>query len=124
MLLFSGDFSIKALNLPSNVRTIKWAPQNDVLGHHSVQACVSHGGENSLYEAAYHAVPMVVIPCVADQGENAVKVKALVDPHALAGFQIMCNLCAFGTLLLLQDSKSALSPHIQDPKSACACYGE
>lgn len=66
--------SIESLNVAANVNVIKWAPQNDVLRHASVRAFESNGGNNSIYEPAYHAVPTVVMPCVADQGENAVKV--------------------------------------------------
>lgn len=73
-MMSAEGVSIKSLNVAANVKVIKWAPQNDVLGHASVRAFVSHGGNNSIYEAAYHAVPTVVMPCVADQGENAVKV--------------------------------------------------
>ena len=62
------------LQLNSNIKTVGWAPQNDVLGHPAVQALVAHGRNNSVYEAAYHGVPLVVIPCVAEQSENAVKV--------------------------------------------------
>ena len=66
------------LHLGSNIRTITWARQNDVLGHSSVQVFVTHGGNNSVYEAAFHAVPLVLIPCVADQGDNAVKVRQMM----------------------------------------------
>lgn len=62
------------LNLASNIRVVEWAPQNDVLGHPSVRAFVTQAGINSLQEAAYHAVPVVSIPLVADQGDNAAKV--------------------------------------------------
>jgi len=73
-MMSAEGVGMESLNVAANVKVIKWAPQNDVLGHASVRAFVSHGGNNSIYEAAYHAVPTVVMPCVADQGENAVKV--------------------------------------------------
>ena len=66
--------TLMSLNLPDRVRTTKWAPQNDVLAHPSIRAFVTHGGANSLYEAAYHAVPIVSIPIFADQHDNAAKV--------------------------------------------------
>ncbi len=80
-------------------RSLKWAPQNDVLGHASVRAFVSHGGNNSVYEAAYHAVPTVVMPCVADQGENAVKVlnTAFGNCHS-AAFLLSFSCCLEGSI--------------------------
>ena len=35
---------------------------------------VTHGGANSMYEAAFHAVPMLVMPAGAEQADNAAKV--------------------------------------------------
>ena len=40
------------LNLGSNVKTVKWAPQNDVLGHPSVKAFYTQGGANSFNEVS------------------------------------------------------------------------
>lgn len=62
------------LSLGSNIKLVDWAPQNDVLGHPAVKAFVTHAGINSVYEAAYHAKPVVAVPLIADQPENAVKV--------------------------------------------------
>ena len=38
------------LTLGSNVKTVKWAPQNDVLGHPNVKAFYTQGGANSFNE--------------------------------------------------------------------------
>ena len=70
----AAGVTLESLNLGKNVMVVPAAPQNDVLGLPSVQAFVTHGGNNSVYEAAYHAVPMVVVPCITEQGENAIKV--------------------------------------------------
>jgi len=50
---------------------VPWLPQNDLLGHPATRAFLTHGGIHSLYEAVYHAVPMVVVPIGADQPDNA-----------------------------------------------------
>ena len=63
------------LSLGSNIKLVDWAPQNDVLGHYAVKAFVTHAGINSMYEAAYHAKPVVAVPLIAAQPENAVKMK-------------------------------------------------
>ncbi|XP_072051751.1 UDP-glucuronosyltransferase 2B1-like [Amphiura filiformis] len=62
-------------NLGTNIMTMKWLPQNDLLGHSKARLYIAHGGLNGIYEAIYHAVPMVVIPLMlADQNVNANRV--------------------------------------------------
>ena len=38
------------LELPQHVHPVKFVPQNDLLGHPAVQAFVTQGGSNSMYE--------------------------------------------------------------------------
>jgi len=52
---------------------VDWLLQNDLLGHKDIKAFVSHVGHNSLYESAYHGVPVVAFPLYADQQSNAKK---------------------------------------------------
>lgn len=56
--------------LAANTKLVGWIPQNDLLGHPKTRAFVSHGGTNGLYEAVYHAVPLVGVPLFVDQFEN------------------------------------------------------
>lgn len=51
--------------LPDNVVARRFVPQPDVLRRASL--FVSHGGVNSMNEALYYGVPMVVVPQGADQ---------------------------------------------------------
>ena len=59
--------------LSSNIKVVDWLPQNDLLGHKDIKAFVTHVGHNSLYESAYHGVPVVAVPLFADQFANAKK---------------------------------------------------
>ena len=65
---------MESLKLGSNIKVVNWAPQNDILGHSSVKAFVTHAGSNGLYEAAYHGKPVVAVPLMNEQPDNAAKV--------------------------------------------------
>ena len=56
---------------PSNIKTVDWIPQKDLLGHARTRLFLSHVGHNSMYEAAYHGVPVIGFPMWSDQPENA-----------------------------------------------------
>lgn len=61
----------KIKDLPANVRTAAWWPQQELLGHSKLRAFVSHGGLLSLHEAAYHGAPTLVLPVFCDHDGNA-----------------------------------------------------
>ena len=65
--------TLKSLKLGPNVMVVGWVTQNDVLGHPEMEAFVSRAGSDSMYAAAYHAVPMVSMPLSPDQTNNAIK---------------------------------------------------
>ena len=71
----AGDMTLASLKLPKHVRVVKWAPQNDVLAHPGTKVFVTHGGANSVYEAAFHGIPIVALPIFAEQPHNAAKVR-------------------------------------------------
>ncbi len=71
--------SVQSLRLGPNVKLIKWAPQNDILGHPAVKAFITHAGSNSLYEAAYHGKPIVCISLMANQFDQAAKVQLVAS---------------------------------------------
>uniref|UniRef100_A0A8D0EGX9 UDP-glucuronosyltransferase n=1 Tax=Strix occidentalis caurina TaxID=311401 RepID=A0A8D0EGX9_STROC len=66
----------KPETLGSNTRIYDWIPQNDLLGHPSTKAFITHGGTNGIYEAIYHGIPMVGIPMFADQHDNIAHMRA------------------------------------------------
>ncbi|XP_059834800.1 UDP-glucuronosyltransferase 2C1-like [Hypanus sabinus] len=61
--------------LGNNTKIMSWLPQNDLLSHPKTKAFISHGGENGLYEAIYHGVPVVGIPILGDQYDNLLRLK-------------------------------------------------
>ncbi len=63
-------------NLGNNTLLVKWLPQNDLLGHPKIKAFVAHCGTNGIYESIYHGVPIIGMPLLFDQFENAVRLEA------------------------------------------------
>ena len=78
----AGNISQDSL-AATNIKIINWAPQNDVLGDPAVKVFVTHAGSNSIYEAAYHGKPVVCIPLLADQFDQAAKVNQYITVHCM-----------------------------------------
>ena len=57
--------------VPSNVKVMKWLPQNDLLAHPKTKLFITHSGNNGQYESIYHGVPMLAFPLFAEQYHNA-----------------------------------------------------
>ncbi|XP_056152739.1 UDP-glucuronosyltransferase 3A1-like [Lampris incognitus] len=64
------------LDTPPNLRLVAWLPLNDLLGHPKARLFITHGGQNSLLQAVYHAVPVLGIPLFGDQFDNVVRAEA------------------------------------------------
>jgi UDP:flavonoid glycosyltransferase YjiC (YdhE family) len=56
-----------------HILPLAWIPQNDLMGHAKTVAFVSHVGYGSLYEAAYHGIPIVCLPLFGDQDDNCAR---------------------------------------------------
>ncbi|KAK3727333.1 hypothetical protein QZH41_018174 [Actinostola sp. cb2023] len=79
--------------IPQNIKVLPWIPQNDVLGHVNTKVFVTHVGHNGMFEAAYHSVPMVGIPLLFDQLDNARMMEAAglgiaVDIHSITADEL------------------------------------
>lgn len=53
-----------------NVYKRRWLPQHALLANSKTLAMITHGGLNSVSEAAEHGVPMICTPLFADQMVN------------------------------------------------------
>ena len=59
------------LEFPTNVIAKNWLPQNDLLANSKVRLFITHCGQRSLFEAVYHAKPLLGVPLFYDQEYNA-----------------------------------------------------
>ncbi|XP_073816630.1 UDP-glycosyltransferase UGT5-like [Musca autumnalis] len=80
-MLPTGSHQENMRGISRNVRLSGWLPQQDILGHRKLKAFVTHGGLLSMYEAIYHAVPMVMLPVFCDHDVNAAKAES--DGYAI-----------------------------------------
>ena len=62
-----------AAGLPPHIHLSPWIPQNALLQSGKVAVFLTHGGLNSVYEAAYHGVPIVGLPFFGDAADNIAK---------------------------------------------------
>jgi UDP-N-acetylglucosamine:LPS N-acetylglucosamine transferase len=85
---FTDTISKEELPLGPNVLVVPWVDYNDVLGHPATRLFISHCGVHSMYEAAFHGVPVLALPFTPDQGECAVRFTqtgvGLAVPEAVA----------------------------------------
>ncbi|XP_052842639.1 UDP-glucuronosyltransferase 2C1 isoform X1 [Drosophila gunungcola] len=68
-------------DLTSNVKLLRWLPQQDILGHPKLRAFVTHGGLLSMFETVFHGVPVVTMPVFCDHDVNSAK--AELDGYAI-----------------------------------------
>ncbi|KAM9858602.1 UDP-glucuronosyltransferase 3A1-like [Aulostomus maculatus] len=100
------------LDKPSNLRLVDWLPLNDLLGHKKARLFITHGGQNSLLQAVYHAVPILGIPLFGDQFDNVVRAEAKDLGLTIRPTQITRELLCSTIQTLIQDTRfksSALS---------------
>ena len=64
-----SDDAISQLQRSGRIHLTHWAPQNDLLGHPKMLAFLTHCGRHSMEEAAFHGVPVLMMPLFGDQME-------------------------------------------------------
>ncbi|CAH0548074.1 unnamed protein product [Brassicogethes aeneus] len=72
-VLWKSDINITMSN---NIMVKNWFPQNDILAHPNLRVFISQGGSHSLEEAVLNAVPLVLLPVYADQGQNSRRISS------------------------------------------------
>ena len=77
------------VRIPDNFLVRPHVPQLEVLEHTSV--FVTHGGMNSVMEAIYYGVPMVVVPQQPEQAMTAARVAELGLGVALEARQVSAD---------------------------------
>ncbi|XP_035708366.1 UDP-glucuronosyltransferase 1-10 isoform X2 [Folsomia candida] len=75
ILLKMEKSQARRYNLPnSNIYTMDWTPQREILAHPKIRAFISHAGLLGIHEAICYAVPLLTFPMFGDQDSNADKV--------------------------------------------------
>lgn len=69
--------------IPTGVHVVPFAPQLELLAR--AELFVTHGGMNSVHEALWHGVPMVVFPQAADQPVVGARIAQLGAGRVLRG---------------------------------------
>ncbi|KAM9296607.1 UDP-glucuronosyltransferase 2A2-like [Gastrophryne carolinensis] len=92
--------------LGNNTFTVDWLPQNDLLSHPNTKVFFGHGGENGVYEALYHGIPMVGFPLFGDQYENLLRLKIRGAAVLLENPQDVTSKDIFNAVRLVIDDPS------------------
>lgn len=96
-VLWKWDADIQ--DLPENVLTSSWVPQQDVLGHPNLKVFVTHGGMGSVMEAIHHKAKILGIPLLNDQRPNLKRAAR----HGNARMLEWSNLTAAGLTSAIRD---------------------
>ncbi|CAL4094090.1 unnamed protein product [Meganyctiphanes norvegica] len=117
---FEGDHIV---NLPSNVITRKWLPQQDILGHPQTLVLISHCGTFGIQEATFHGVPVLGVPISFDQHRNAARLARKGYGLFLNWDEMTVELIVENINILIKDNTyrerlQAMSHALQDQKES------
>ncbi|CAL4094940.1 unnamed protein product, partial [Meganyctiphanes norvegica] len=118
---FEGDDHMT--NLPSNVITRKWLPQQDILGHPQTLVFISHCGNFGTQEAKFHGVPVLGVPISFDQHRNAARLARKGYGLVLNWDEMTVELIIDTINILIKDNSyrerlQAVSRALQDQKDS------
>ncbi|XP_008292290.1 UDP-glucuronosyltransferase 3A1 [Stegastes partitus] len=102
------------MDRPPNLRLVDWLPINDLLGHKKARLFITHGGQNSLLQAVYHAVPVLGIPLFGDQFDNMVRAETkglglTINPTQITREQLSATIQTLIEDIRFKSSASSLS---------------
>jgi len=104
ILSVGKQFDIRKLGkAPGNFQVYQTVPQLSVLNNADI--FITHGGMNSVSEALFYGVPMVVIPFMADQPTNARRIEKLGLGRQLDYKDVSSDLLKQTVLEMLNDRK-------------------
>ncbi|KAI6198137.1 UDP-glucuronosyltransferase [Aphelenchoides besseyi] len=98
-----------ALKKHPNVRAVEWMDQSGILEHANTRAFITHGGLNSINEAATFGVPLITIPFFGDQHINSAAVVSRGLAVALDRRRISADSVASALTRVLRSSKFELT---------------
>ncbi|KAI6181402.1 UDP-glucuronosyltransferase [Aphelenchoides besseyi] len=98
-----------ALKEHANVRAVEWMDQSGILEHTNTRAFITHGGLNSINEAATFGVPLITIPFFGDQHINSAAVVSRGLAVALDRRRISADSVASALARVLRSSKFELT---------------
>ena len=76
VILVTGKVDVASLGeIPDNFHLTSYAPQIEILQRAAL--FITHGGMNSINEAMFYGVPMLVLPLLNDQPGNALRIEEL-----------------------------------------------
>lgn len=102
VILATGKVPSESLGrLPDNIYAYSYVPQLEVLQHSDL--FITHGGMNSVNEAMYYGVPMLVMPIVNDQSINALQIVRLKIGKRMRAFPASANKLYKNAMEILQD---------------------
>jgi MGT family glycosyltransferase len=97
--------------LPANIAIQRWVPQSEVLRRAAL--FISHGGLNSVHDALYCGVPLLLVPQQEEQAFNARRVVELGAGLLLENRQVSAPaLRSLAARLLAEASFKAQAQHI------------
>jgi MGT family glycosyltransferase len=95
--------------LPDNIKVHRWLPQTAVLKHSSL--FISHGGLNSVHDALYYGVPLLLVPQQAEQTLTAMRVVELGAGLLLKKGQVSIQTIHDSTRQLLSKTQFKAAAH-------------
>lgn len=104
VILSTGKVNPESLGkLPDNFYAYSVVPQLEVLQY--ADLFITHGGMNSVNEAMYYGVPMLVMPIINDQPVNAAQVEKLKIGKRMRAFPSTANNLYKNSIEVLQDKQ-------------------